>query len=60
MGGEQKLNFIMKVKGHYRTALARQVAEAVWIEGQTEGAVGMDTNVLTAVERGGVDVGSCS
>ena len=29
-------------------------------EGQTEGAVGMDTNVPTAVERGGVDVGSCS
>ena len=39
-GREQKPNFIMKVKGHYRTALARQVAEAVWIRRRGgEGAI---------------------
>ena len=30
-GGEQKPNFFMRIRGHYKTALARQVAEAVMI-----------------------------
>ena len=30
-GGEQKPNFFMRIRGHYKTALARQVADAVMI-----------------------------
>ena len=39
-GGEQKPNFFMKIRGYYRTALARQVAEAVMIRRRGgEGAI---------------------
>ena len=39
-GGEPKPNFFMKIRGYYRTALARQVAEAVMIRRRGgEGAI---------------------
>ena len=39
-GGNKELNFCMKVKGYYKTALARQVAEAVMIRRRGgEGAI---------------------
>ena len=33
---EGETNFTMRVKGYFKTALARQVAEAVWIRRRGE------------------------